>query len=62
MSRDIEVLQAKTITNCQKLRHDIEDEIGKLGKDHTDTTAEQAAMAQSLNDALERITQLDHQN
>lgn len=55
LSRDTEVLRAKTITNCQKLRHDVEDEIGKLGKDHADITADRLPWHRA-NDALEQIT------
>lgn len=62
LSGDIEALRTETITNSQKLRHEFEDEIGKLQRDHTDIAAEQAAMAKSLNDALERIAELDRWN
>lgn len=62
LSGDIEALRTETITNSQKLRHEFEDEIGKLQRHHTDIAAEQAAMAKSLNDALERIAELDRRN
>lgn len=62
LSGDIEALRTETITNSQKLRREFEDEIGKLRRDHTDIAAEQAAMAKSLNDALERIAELDRRN
>lgn len=62
LSGDIEALRTETITNSQKLRHEFEDEIGKLQRHHTDIAAEQAAMAKSLNDALERIAELDRWN
>uniref|UniRef100_A0A671XL39 L1 transposable element RRM domain-containing protein n=1 Tax=Sparus aurata TaxID=8175 RepID=A0A671XL39_SPAAU len=62
LSGDIEALRTETITNSQKLRREFEDEIGKLRRDHTDIAAEQAAMAKSLNDALERIAELDRWN
>lgn len=62
LSSAVEALRTEMISNTQWLRHDLENEIGKLRRDHKQVTVEQATMAQSLNDALERIAQLERQN
>ena len=61
LSADIDALRSETSSNIQQQRHDVDEEIGKLRDSHKEAVAEQAEMARSLDDAIERIVQLESQ-
>ena len=61
LSADIDALRSETSSNIQQQRHDVDEEMGKLRDGHKEAAAEQAEIARSLDDAIERIVQLESQ-
>lgn len=62
LCKDIEALRTETISNTQKLREDVQEEIVKLQNYHKEATTEQASMGHRLNDALEQIARLESEH